>query len=94
MLWWLIGGARGGRNRLRIVYALDQRPMNTNQLSKALDLDYKTVQHHLELLTENNVLMTMGDDYGKTYFLTDQMEANMDVLDEIADQADLGDVDV
>ncbi|WP_435320250.1 ArsR/SmtB family transcription factor [Haloarchaeobius sp. TZWSO28] len=94
MLWWLIGGARGGRNRLRIVYALDQKPMNTNQLSNALDLDYKTVQHHLELLTENNVLMTMGDDYGKTYFLTDQMEANMDVLDEIAEQADLGDVDV
>ncbi|MCT9097074.1 winged helix-turn-helix domain-containing protein [Haloarchaeobius sp. HME9146] len=94
VLWWLIGGARGGRNRLRIVYALDQKPMNTNQLSNALDLDYKTVQHHLELLTENNVLMTMGDDYGKTYFLTDQMEANMDVLDEIAEQADLGDVDV
>ncbi|WP_435333177.1 ArsR/SmtB family transcription factor [Haloarchaeobius sp. TZWWS8] len=93
MLWWLIGGARGGRNRLRIVYTLSEKPMNTNQLSKALDLDYKTVQHHLELLVENNVLMTMGDDYGKTYFLTDQMESNMDVLDEIAEQAELGDVD-
>jgi len=63
--------------------------MNTNQLSNALDLDYKTIQHHLELLEENNVLTTMGADYGKTYFLTDQMEQNMDVLDEIASKADL-----
>ena len=63
--------------------------MNTNQLSNALDLDYKTIQHHLELLEENNVLTTMGADYGKTYFLTDQMEQNMDVLDEIASKVDL-----
>lgn len=69
-------------------------PMNANQLSNELDLDYKTTQHHLELLVENNVLMTMGDNYGKTYFLTDQMEANLDVLDEVARKADLDDVTV
>lgn len=38
--------------------------------------------------------MTMGDNYGKTYFLTDQMEANLDVLDEVARKADLDDVTV
>ncbi|KAB1194818.1 ArsR family transcriptional regulator [Haloferax sp. MBLA0076] len=92
MLWWLIGGSRGGRNRLRIIRTLDETPMNTNQLSNELDLDYKTTQHHLELLVENNVLMTMGDSYGKTYFLTDQMEANLDVLDEVARKAKLDDV--
>jgi DNA-binding transcriptional ArsR family regulator len=89
VLWWLIGGSRGGRNRLRIIRSLHETPMNTNQLSNALELDYKTIQHHLELLEENNVLTTMGDDYGKTYFVTDQMEQNMDVLDEIASKADL-----
>jgi DNA-binding transcriptional ArsR family regulator len=89
VLWWLIGGSRGGRNRLRIIRTLHERPMNTNQLSNALDLDYKTIQHHLELLEENNVLTTMGADYGKTYFVTDQMEQNMDVLDEIASKVDL-----
>ncbi|ELZ90063.1 MULTISPECIES: winged helix-turn-helix domain-containing protein [Haloferax] len=92
MLWWLIGGSRGGRNRLRIIRALDDMPMNANQLSNELDLDYKTTQHHLELLVENNVLMTMGDNYGKTYFLTDRMEANLDVLDEVARKANLTDV--
>jgi hypothetical protein len=34
----------------------------------------------------------MGDNYGKTFFLTDQMEANRDVLDEVARKADLTDV--
>lgn len=92
VLWWLIGGSRGGRNRLRIVKTLHETPMNAHQLSKALGLDYKTTQHHLELLVENNVLMTMGDNYGKTYFLTDQMEQNLDVLAAVARKADL-DVD-
>jgi DNA-binding transcriptional ArsR family regulator len=89
VLWWLVGGSRGGRNRLRIIRTLEETPMNANQLSKALELDYKTTQHHLELLVENNVLMTMGEDYGKMYFLTDAMEQNLDVLDEVARQADL-----
>lgn len=50
MLWWLIGGTKGGKNRLRIVLALSNKPMNTNTLSKYLDLDYKTVDHHLNRL--------------------------------------------
>ncbi|WP_435194972.1 ArsR/SmtB family transcription factor [Natronomonas sp. EA1] len=87
VLWWLIGGTRGGKNRVRVIRALHDTPMNANQLAERLDLDYKTVQHHLELLTENNVLMTMGDGYGKTYFLTDRMEQNLDVLDAVAKQA-------
>jgi len=63
--------------------------MNTNQLSNALDLNYKTVQHHLEVLDENGIVTTSGDDYGKMYFLTDTMQDNLDVLEEIADQADI-----
>lgn len=89
LLWWLIGGSRGGENRLRIVRALEERPMNANQLSNALDLNYKTVQHHLEVLVENDVLRTQGEDYGRMYFLTDQMQDNLDILEEVAEQADL-----
>lgn len=89
LLWWLIGGSRGGENRLRIVRTLQERPQNTNQLSETLDLNYKTVQHHLEVLEENNVVTTTGDDYGKMYFLTDRMSNNLDILDDIAEQADL-----
>jgi DNA-binding transcriptional ArsR family regulator len=89
VLWWLIGGARGGKNRLRIIETLREEPMNANQLSNALDLDYKTVRHHLELLEENDVLTTMGEGYGTMYFLSDRMEQNLDVLDDVAQRADL-----
>ena len=88
VLWWLIGGARGGQNRLRIIRALHDTPMNANQLSEELDLDYKTTRHHLELLCENDVLTTMGNGYGMTYFLTDRMEANLDVLDRVARESE------
>jgi predicted transcriptional regulator len=63
--------------------------MNTNQLANELDLDYKTAQHHVELLRENHVLMTVGDGYGKVYFLTDRMEQHLDVLETITDEAGL-----
>ncbi|MFB6267387.1 MAG: winged helix-turn-helix domain-containing protein [Halodesulfurarchaeum sp.] len=89
LLWWLIGGSRGGENRLRIVRALEERPMNANQLSNELDLNYKTVQHHLEILVENDILRTEGGDYGTMYFLTEEMEQHLDILDEVAEQADL-----
>ena len=89
VLWWLIGGSRGGRNRLRIILALHDTPMNANQLSEELDLDYKTVRHHLELLCENDVLTTMGEGYGMTYFLTKEMEENFDVLEEVSRKAGL-----
>ncbi|WP_181691491.1 winged helix-turn-helix domain-containing protein [Natronomonas sp. LN261] len=89
VLWWLIGGSRGGRNRVRIIRALDEKPMNANQLATSLDLDYKTIRHHLAKLEKNDVVTSMGDEYGKTYFLTERMEQNLDVLDEIAAQTDL-----
>ncbi|SFR61737.1 regulatory protein, arsR family [Halogeometricum rufum] len=87
LLWWLIGGSRGGRNRLRIVRALHSRPRNTNQLSNDLDLNYKTVQHHLEVLEENGVVTTEGDNYGQLYFLSERMTDNLDILQEVAEQA-------
>ncbi|MGM0405445.1 MAG: ArsR/SmtB family transcription factor [Thermoplasmatota archaeon] len=91
VLWWLIAGTRGGKNRLRIIKAVKEEPMNANQIAKKLDLDYKTVKHHLELLQENHVFTTMGDGYGKTYFLTDQMENSLDILEEIKKSSQKGD---
>lgn len=87
VLWWLIGGTRGGKNRLRIIMALDEQPMNMNKISEELDLDYKTVQHHIDLMTEHNVVTEMGEGYGTNYFLTDQMDSNMEKLESIAERA-------
>jgi len=87
ILWWLIGGTRGGKNRLRIIMLLEDRPANQNQISEELDLDYKTVQHHIKLMEEHNLVMAAGEKYGKNYFLTDQMENNMEKLEEIQEKA-------
>lgn len=89
MLWWLIGGTRGGKNRLRIIMKLEEQPMNANNLSEELDLDYKTITHHIELMEEHNVVTTIGEGYGKNYVLTEQMEQNLDRLDDIKQQADI-----
>ena len=88
VLWWLIGGSRGGKNRFRIIKTVEQKPMNANQLASTLDLDYKTVRHHLDLLVENDVLEAVGDGYGDTYFLTERMESHLDVLETVAESAD------
>ena len=83
LLWWLITGKRGGINRARIIKKLHDRPYNANQLSKELNLDYKTIRHHIKILEENNVVRSSGDDYSKLYFLTDDMEKNFDIFIEI-----------
>lgn len=88
VLWWLIGGARGGKNRFRIIRTIEHEPMNANQLASTLDLDYKTIRHHLDLLVENDIVEVVGDGYGDMYFLTERMESNLDILESIAASAD------
>ena len=82
-LWYLIAGSRGGENRARIVRLLDERPRNANQLADDLDVDYNTVRHHLDKLTDHDVVETGGDEYGKLYFLTDRFERNRETFEEI-----------
>jgi DNA-binding transcriptional ArsR family regulator len=85
VLWYVLTGTRGGENRIRLLRAVDERPRNANQLAEALDLDYKTVRHHLDVLVDNDVLRKSGDDYGAVYLPTDRARANWDVVEEIID---------
>ena len=67
LLWWLIAGSRGGANRAQMIRALKERPYNAHQLAEAMHLDYKTVRHHLKVLSENSVVVASGKDpYGAT----------------------------
>lgn len=84
LLWWLIAGSTGGPNRAKIIMALHERPYNAHQLAEKLDLNYKTVRHHLKVLKENNIITSTGrQKYGELYFLSEQISDNYEIFKEI-----------
>ncbi len=83
VLGWLIAGTRGGVTRARIIRALKERPLNANQLAELLKMDYRTMRHHLEVLQKNGIIISAGDKYGVTYFLSPEMEENYAFFEEI-----------
>ncbi|MFC7072109.1 ArsR/SmtB family transcription factor [Halovenus rubra] len=85
-LWYLFAGSRGGANRVRIVKELADQPRNANELADELDLNYNTIDHHLDMLEEHNVVEPSDHDYGKLYFLTDQFEQHSDTFETISEK--------
>jgi DNA-binding transcriptional ArsR family regulator len=83
LLGWLIAGTRGGPTRAKIIEALRESPQNANQLATLLKMDYKTMRHHLEVLEKNRIITLVGDRYGATYFLSQTMEDNYSLFEEI-----------
>ncbi|MGF3523190.1 MAG: ArsR/SmtB family transcription factor [Candidatus Bathyarchaeia archaeon] len=83
VLGWLIAGTRGGLTRAQIIKAIHEAPQNANQLANGLKLDYKTVRYHLEVLEKNRIVTSVGDNYGATYFLSQAVEENYGVFEEI-----------
>jgi predicted transcriptional regulator len=83
ILLWLIMGTRGGINRGKIIKKLHERPFNANKISNSLNLNYRTVTHHLNILEKNNIVNTIGDKYGKVYILSEEMEKEFSDFDEI-----------
>jgi predicted transcriptional regulator len=73
VLWWLLANTQGGENRAKILKEIMQKPCNAHELSNSLDLNYKTIRYHLELLEKNNILFSIGEKYGKTYFPSDEL---------------------
>ena len=85
LLWFLIAGSRGGKTRARIIKNIIAKPSNANRLSEDLRLNYKTVQHHLKILTQNRVVTNQppGAVYGAVYFPTVEMEQSMAIFKKI-----------
>jgi len=84
LLWYLLAGTRGGWNRIRILDALRERPYNAHQLAELLGLDYRTIRHHLDLLTENHVLARpTGEAYGSLYFLSGLLQGHLEIFERI-----------
>ncbi len=84
LLWYLLGGTRGGANRAEILRILHERPSNANQLAEMLGVDYKTIQHHVRVLEENGLVATSQKGaYGTMLFLTPKTEEALPILQEI-----------
>ena len=86
LLWYLLGGTRGGENRAIIMRAIKERPRNLHQLSQDLGLQYNLVQHHVMVLKRNALVTTAGERYGMTYFLSPWLEAHFDIFEAVAQE--------
>ncbi len=83
LLWYVLGGARGGENRARMIHELSLRPLNLNQLAEKLGVDYRTVMHHAGVLKSNSLVVVEGDKYGAMYFVSPRLQSGMDLFAEI-----------
>ncbi|WKT57948.1 winged helix-turn-helix domain-containing protein [Candidatus Nitrosotenuis chungbukensis] len=84
LLLYVFTGTRGGHTRLKIISLLSDRPLNTNQIASEMNLDYKAIQHHLEVLEKNNLVAKLGGKYGALFYLSNYLEVNILALDEVA----------
>ena len=84
LLEYLIAATRGGETRIRIIQALKKKSMNMHQVSKTLKIDYKTAQHHLRILADNNILSVVKrGSYGAMYYLSPEMKSQIKLFREI-----------
>ena len=56
LLCHLIEDSRGGKTRATILKHLIVKSYNAHQLADTLDLDYKTIRHHLNILSKNGII--------------------------------------
>ena len=83
LFWFLFSSSRGAETRIKVIKKLQERPYNTHQLSKELNMDYKAIKHHLNVLEQNNLIGKFDAVYGATYFTSPIFEENISLFEEI-----------
>ncbi len=83
ILWFIISGTKGGINRAKILNLIKDTPMNANKIATVLNLDHKTIVHHVKILSKNDLVIKAEKDYGAEYQLSQIMKENHVVLEEI-----------
>lgn len=51
-------------------------------------MDYKAIQHHMQVLEKNNLVTKIGEKYGAIFHLSNFLEINIAALDEAIDKLD------
>src|SRR5659263_67290 len=80
LLWNLIEGSRGGRTRAKILKNLIGKSYNAHQLAKALNLDYKTIRHHLDVLVRYEIVSKESDGKTTIYFISKNSESDLNEI--------------
>jgi len=87
-LRYLLLYRRGGANRAKILNQLRIGPSNANQLALNLNLNYRTIQHHLDIMMEHNLIRVVKKGgYGDMYNLDPELAFADVVVKEIISNA-------
>ncbi|HEY6626115.1 MAG TPA: PAS domain S-box protein [Ignavibacteriaceae bacterium] len=80
LLFYLIEGTRGGKTRALILRHLAEKSYNAHQLAKALNMDYKTIRHHLKVLVKSGIITRGKDEYSGLYFIAKNIKYDLDEM--------------
>lgn len=77
----LVFTGMGGRyTRLRILCEIIDIPLNAREISKKLNVDYKTISYNLAILLKNNLIIKNGNPYGAVYYPSEIVTSNLPTL--------------
>ena len=83
---WLLEGSRGGPMRARILQLLANGIYNAHQIAKKLNVNYRTVTHHLKILEEHGIVVKLKEGYGAPYTLSKRAMKFLDFIMESIDK--------
>jgi len=63
-----------------ILKYLFDKSYNANQLATTLNMDYKTIRHHLAVLIKNGIIGKVNDMSSDSYFILNNIDMNFDGL--------------
>lgn len=84
LLWYVFAGSRGGATRIRIVQHLLEHPHNTNELSRRLGMDYKSVEYQLRVLRKHTYVVAGDEPYGRLFHPSKNLLAAMQDFEAVA----------